>query len=222
MDKLILTLCLFFITSCFASQDVVSNKYFNENEFTGLVKLGTESKDTQLDYELDGTDGKAIHFTSCLQVANTKENDVVTHQFKLFHLLRVNCIAANKYAKASSFKHTNFPGTLSKSLASELPAQAIPNLGGNGLEMRKGLLMGKYEKNLRVGEIKTNSLSVTLTDGIEITYVIMARTDIDGDGYEDWIVRLDWSIPKSFGDGADLMVLFKPSSTSNVKIDWRY
>lgn len=222
MNKLILILFLLCVTSCTINKNATSHKYFNKNNFTGLVQLGSEGRDILLDYELDGTNGKVIHFASCFEVDKTKEEEVVAHQFKLFRLLRINCKAAKIYSESRNFSDTNFPNTWSKSLFSTLPAQAVPNLGGDSLEMRKGSLMGKYEKNIRIEKIKTNNFSVALTSGIEISYVILAHIDFDGDGYEDWLVRLDWSIPKSFGDGADLIVLSKASSNSNIKINWRY
>ena len=222
IGKLVLIIILVGLFSCSINQRVTGQKYFNENEFTGLEQLVTGKKNILLDYELDGSDSKIVHFASCSQVMSMEEDSITPHQFKLLRLLKINCKAAKIYLNSDEFFESYFPKNFSKSFVSELPAQAVPNLGGGDLTLREGLLMGKYEKDLRFWDVSSNSFSVILTNGIEITYVILARTDINSDGVEDWIVRLDWSIPQSFGDGSDLMILSKPSEEDNIKIHWRY
>lgn len=154
------------MTSCSASQKTSGQKLFNKDEFPGLVQIVPDSKSIMLDCELDGTDGQLLKFTSCSQVNATQDDEVIPHQFKLLRLLRIDCRTADIFLNSDTFSRSFFPQSLTGSFPSALPAQTVPSRGGDDLDMRKGALMGGYEKNLR---IDNNRLTLTLTDGEEIT-----------------------------------------------------
>lgn len=221
------------VVSCGPSEDAIEPevgsameqglpKFFNEEEFAGLVELGGGIDNVVLQYELDRTDGGVQVFNSCQDVGSIGDDQVVEHQFRLLRLLRINCRAAEIYFGSGHANESNFPALLSDALVSDFPAHAVPDIGGNALDLRDGMSMGQYEESLISAGDEGVSFDVTLTDGTEITYLIMARADHDGDGAEDWVVRLDWAIPDSFGEGSDLLVLSKPTPEDEIGIAWRF
>lgn len=194
--------------------------FYNENEFAGLVSLGTNYNEINLDYSLDSKDGREIVFKNCADVAKTAELDIVDSDYKLLQLLRINCRAAEYYFKSKACSQSYWPQTLDREFVNNLPAIAIPDLGGDGLKNRKGKMI-QVEPDLKVLAVKANSVEVYLSGDLAITYVILARGDFDQDGFEDMLLRLDWSITSSFGKGFDLVMLSKTSPSQLPIIVWR-
>jgi hypothetical protein len=226
--KLIIT-CLLAIglISCTSEKSIetaivmANSTYFNTEEFTGLLTMGSDYSSARLDYQLDSQTGTPILFNSCEKVALTKESTVLTEQFALFRLLQINCKSLQQYYSAALPRKSYFPPSFSANFIRLLPAAAVPNIGGNSLQGRTGTL-AEQETGLTFNTITPNSATVILDDDMEITYVLMARGDFDNDGVEDMLLRIDWSITSAFGSGFDLLMLSKTAENTPITVQWRY
>jgi hypothetical protein len=218
------TSCVFF-ASCATnkSSGVTENTpYLNQEELTGLVSLGENLSSLHLNYALDSPAGEELHLYSCIAVNNTLETNVETSQYHLLQLMKANCIAAGYYFEALKIgKVPSFlPDTLNASFIKSLPAQAIPNLGGQSLENRNGTLV-ESEKNLQVLSLDERVVELSLADNMVVKYLIMSRGDFNHDGIEDLLLRLDWYISSAFGKGFDLLMVTQTSENAKPSLVWR-
>lgn len=222
MQLLIPILVLLITLGCATRTDSVIPIKFNERDFTGLVSLGDSYKNIKLDYELDDLNKKSMKFTTCQQVDMQGKEKILVSQYRLFVLLQINCAAANHFFSGKPATITHFPEKLSLGLVRLFPAESAPHTGREDMTMRKNMRLEEYEKNLKLKSSDNGAVTVTATEDEEITYIVMARADVNNDSIEDIVVRLDWSIPNSFGQGFDLLVLSKTSAAAPIKLLWRY
>ena len=222
MRLLIPILIILFVVGCDKTADSVIPKKFNESEFTGLVSLGAAYKDIKLDYELEDLNGKSIKFTTCNQVDEYDREKILGSQYRLFTLLQINCVAAKYYFSGKPAVNTQFPEKLSLDLVKSFPAVAAPFTSREDMAKRQNKRLNEYEKKLVLKSLDNGALTIVARDGEEITYTVMTRADVDNDSIEDIVVRLDWNIPKSFGQGFDLLLLSKTSAATPIKLLWRY
>jgi hypothetical protein len=196
-------------------------KYFNENEFVGLEQLGNGNNGIKLDYELDSSGGGTLQFRTCSDVKNAQENEVVQQQFNLLKLMKMNCKAANLYKKAPATSATYWPDKFDAKFVNDFPANTVPDLGGESMHNRNGT-MGEIEPAMKIVDIGAHNFQVLLGGDLDINYVVIARCDFDRDGFEDLLLRLDWSITSAFGKGFDLVILSKTRDDRLPKISWRW
>ncbi|WP_299592183.1 hypothetical protein [uncultured Microbulbifer sp.] len=180
-------------------------KVIYTDNFPGLIELGSNYGESKFDYKLDAKDGSTIQFRTCSDIENTTENSVKEDQFPLFTMLNINCDALKHYFTADHSQKTFFPQKLASEIIQQLPASATPNLGGN----QPPAPNKKISEAFPNAEATTISPTVVRTNlnGLDIDYTLLARGDLDSDGTEDWIVRLDWSNPSAFGNGYELLLI---------------
>lgn len=210
------------LPACAVQSGPGKSKYFNSEKFIGLEAISNDYKQVKLDYQLDGADGEVIMFQSCEDVENAESSGVVTSQFDLYRLLTVNCMAARKIADGTVPAMGYLPEELSPEFLRSIPATAVPNQGGDVQAGRFDTPMGQYEKELTILGSTENSISVKLTDGMEVDYILLGRADVNKDGIEDFVMRLDWAVPESFGRGTDLVVLTRLGEAAPVTLISRY
>ena len=215
-------LVIVFVLGCQTTANTVIPKQFNESEFTGLVSLGSTYADIKLDYELDDLSGKPIKFTNCQQVDGYSKEKIQSSQYRLFTLLHINCAAAKYFFSGKLSVNTQFPEILSMDFIKSLPATVAPFTSREDMAKRQNKWLKDYEKKLVLKSSDNGALTVVATDGEEITYTVMSKADVDNDSNEDIVVRLDWNIPNSFGQGFDLVLLSKTSAVAPIKLLWRY
>lgn len=222
MKLLFSILVILFVAGCETTADSVIPKKFNEVEFTGLVSLGGAYTDIKLDYELDDLNGKPIKFTTCQQVDGFDREKIQSSQYRLLTLLKINCAAAKYYFSGKSSINSQFPEKLSMNFIKSLPATVVPFTSREDMAKRQNKQLKDYEKKLVLKSSDNGAVTVVATDSEEITYTVMSRADVDNDLSEDLVVRLDWNIPNSFGQGFDLVLLSKTSAVAPIKLLWRY
>lgn len=220
VNTLSLLLLSVLVSTCFTRSPKAFPKFFNTDEFVGFVSMSSDCDTVALKYELDGVDGNPVLFKNCDDVKQTLETDIVTHQFHLWRLMQINCKAITMFQNASSSTQSYWASDFNHTFIADLPATAIPDLGGNSLDGRKGLLKD-VEPILKTRNINAYSVLAILCDTMEINYVLMARGDFNHDGIEDILLRLDWYITSAFGKGFSLLMLSKSSFSAESNIVWR-
>ena len=222
MRVLILILIFSGMFGCNPTADSVRSGKFNESDFAGLESLGDAYKHIKLDYELEDLNNKSIKFTTCQQVEGYDREKILASQYRLFTLLQINCAAAKYYFSGKLAVNTHFPDKLSLDLIKLFPAVAVPFTSREDMVKRQNKRLDEYEKKLQLKSLDNGAVTVVATGGEEMTYIVMARADVDNDSTEDIVVRLDWNIPNSFGQGFDLLVFSKTSAVAPIKLLWRY
>jgi hypothetical protein len=195
------------IASCSATPTPPLTTFFNTAEFPGLVVLAPHKSQWQLDYSLDTNEGKTLHFSHCSQVTPAMADVIISEQYPLLQLLQSNCAAATAYLAATPASTSYFPAALSADWISALPTSARPNLGGDNSH-NSDTTLGKVHTNLSININSATAADVIFPDDLVVRYILMARADIDRDGMEDWLVRMDWHITAA-GHGAELIMLSK-------------
>jgi len=209
----------FALAGCSQQSDAAGPRFFNVNQFPGLVGDPGELAPA-LDYTLDSIDAEPLHFRSCADVAATDEDIVEPSQYSLVQLLRINCQAAELFAASQEASFSHFPAELTEAFIAELPATAVPRISDEELERRVGRPLVDYEGKLDITVQPGQALRV-VTPRTEMTYQVMARADFTGDGAEDLLVRIDWQALDAFGGGADLLLLEHTEPAGPVRIGWR-
>ncbi|MCE2030391.1 hypothetical protein [Sessilibacter corallicola] len=202
-------LCSFVLIACSSGQINTGEAiapFINENEITGFIERGDTYESVVLEYSLDTPNGDELQFASCPSIENTSESNVDTSQFYLLQLIKKNCIAAKYYYQSLSTPvyKSYLPNAINEEFIVNLPATTVPDLGGQFLEQRSGILK-EFEEKIEVLSESENSIELALSDDLVINYVVMARGDFNKDGIEDMILRLDWYISSAFGKGFELV-----------------
>lgn len=202
------------------SNSSAAEKHFNSEAFPGLIDIGRSYDDIKLEYALDTRDDQEIYFTSCTQVEKVGESDIVHHQYNLYQLLAYNCLAAKYFHEGDIAESDHLPKNFDTSIITLLPADAIPNRGGNSLEVKPGQSLSSAHtvENINVTD---NTLSAEI-DLTQISYVKLAEADITGDGSQNWIIRMDWRDTDSFGKGTELLIVSKSNVDGPIVIEVRY
>jgi hypothetical protein len=220
---LLITIFVFLVSGCATTKAQRPQREFNFMEFTGLVSKQVKAYgDVALDYDLSDRNGENVHFTSCLQVDATSENDIVTSEYQLYKLLSIHCKAIRIYIEqGTQAKQSFFPEAITKELVAAFPAIAAPQVSKEEMADRLGKRLADDEPGLEVKIVDKNNADV-LTSTDDITYTIIARSDFNQDGIEDLLVSMNWYVIDAFGKGAGLFILEKKSPTDPVTLTWRY
>ena len=196
--------------------------YFNEAAFTGLVALPKTGTDIPLDYDLTKPNGENLHITSCEQVKGFTDTSMDASQYTLYRLLALNCLAAEEFLLGQDATTSFFTEQSLVNIISNLPAMAVPDLGGDGLSAkREGRILIDYEKLLNPTASNPTEVKVELEDKMMADYTLMAKKDLNNDGIEDLIISIGWYILDAFGDGTTLIAVSKTSESSPIEILWR-
>ncbi|TVT50873.1 MAG: hypothetical protein FHP94_00760 [Denitromonas halophila] len=190
---------------------------FNVTAFAGLAKLMPDGSE-RLDYVLDGANGGELRFSRCAQVASTDAVAVREDQTPLFQLLRANCQALARYGAGQPARRSHLAETLTPALMRELPASALPVVGGQATSpagARVDDAPGVNIEALPGGRVRV----LTRTD--DSVYTLMAQGDFDGDGVQDMLLRLDWRTHDAFGRGVDLLQITRRSAGGATELNWR-
>jgi hypothetical protein len=194
---------------------------FNTGVFVGLTSPDVSRyEDVVLDYELDSSDGRPVHFTSCAQVETTSDRTIAASDYSLFKLLFANCVGLKRYLEGRSAERTYFPAQVTVSLVEAFPATAVPRMNDEDIARRQAKTLGAYDPSVKISAGNGGSIHVaTATD--EMQYHVLGRADFTGDGTEDLLVRVDWHVRDASGRGTDLFILEKTSETAPIVVSWR-
>lgn len=194
-------------------------RWFNPTVFDGVESIGTSPYDLRFEVEFYGVDSKVFSIRNCSDIAVMGDGKIAEREFVRWDYLKVNCEAANRFHLAPDMAISYWPNTFDYPLLKILPATATPYLGGQGLDGRTGNL-GDAEATLTV--LGTGEHSVKVSYGsMVVDYVVVARGDLNRDGYQDIFVRMDWYVEDGFGDGSDWAVFTKLFPDAAPLMLWR-
>ena len=196
--------------------------YFNEAAFTGLVTLPKTGTNIHLDYDLTKPSGENLHITSCKQVKAFTDTSIDIREYSLQRLLTLNCMAAEEFLLGQDATTSFFTEQSLVNIISNLPAMAVPDLGGDGLSAkREGRILIDYEKLLNPTASSPTEVKVELENKMMASYTLMAKKDLNNDGIEDLVLLIGWRIIDTFGKGKTLIAVSKTSENSPIEILWR-
>lgn len=199
------------------------DRTFNTAAFPGLTSASRplDYATAKLDYELESATGQPIRFSTCSQVQSTNEADIASPSYPLFRLLSLNCQALKLYTASTVARQSHLPPTQTVPLVKLFPADAVPRLNDEDLARRRGHTLSSCEHNL-VASTKEDGSVCVRTETDEITYTLMARGDFNGDGIQDFLVRVEQTTQGTPDIAADLLLLTRTSPQGPVVIIWRH
>jgi len=190
---------------------------FYPEYFTGLEAVNVvKYESAKLDYDVTTSSNKNMHFSSCMQVEAVKDDDILTSEYHLLTMLRLNCIALKKYTLAGSATKTFMNELLIDEKVNNLPATAYPYVNSYDKKTREGKNLKNYHKKL-VTKISSDGAIEVETETDNLTYNIIAIGDFNGDKNLDALIRIDWHVINAFGKGSKLVLITKNSTDSNFE-----
>lgn len=196
-------------------------RWFNTSAFPGLVPdTASAYASARLDYELDSPDGKVLRLTRCEEVENLKDTEVAPAQYPLLRMLRLNCLALQRFSQSAAAQRTFLPGKLTLPLLQQLPADAVPKLNQEDLGRRSGKLLSVLEPSINIEVLDDFSVRTT-TPEEATTYIVMGRADFDHDGTEDLLVRVESSPADGADPATDLLLLTRTHRDGPIRVIWR-
>ena len=212
-------LALLLAGACWAG--AAPQREFEARHFTGLTaKLITREDDATLDIDFDRTGGGLLRFSHCREVQPGLLAQVVPSQAALAEILRLNCLAVQRYAGSQPAKHRHLPARWSASAVAKMPADLLPVLGpadqgkaASGAVSTLGRQAGaRHITQAADGAVRVNSAEVTAL------FHRLARADFDGDGNEDWLLRIDWGARQGDARGSALVLVARPAARGPTQV----
>ena len=169
---------------------------FEPRNFTGLTaKVISSEDDATIDFDFDKLGGGPLHLAHCREVP-TKLMDLVKDPQGIYaEKLRLNCLAVHRYANSQPARRSHMPAHWSRDAVAKLPAQVLPELGPDDAATPT-VTQPRLTLARRPGarHITLNRYGDVRVDGPEVhaLFYRLAQADFNGDGYQDWLLRMDW------------------------------
>ncbi len=211
MKKFTIPLFLILLSSCSNTSESYQPQFFSNN-FVGLTSdKVVDYQSVQLDYDLTSPDEKNVNFSSCQQVDSTKDQDILTSEYHLLTMLRLNCKALKMYTEAGEAKTSYLRKLLDEKTIRNFPATAYPYVNNEDKAKRLNKTLSEYHTYLE-SELLPNGATRIETDVDTVIYQTVATGDFNNDSIEDVLIRIDWSVKNAFGKGSKLVLMTKKSS----------
>lgn len=202
--------------ACASSSEAERPRFFNSAEFPGLVDgAPTSYEGAKLDFELHSRSGGALHIKSCPQVAALDVNRLLPSNYPQYRLLAINCEALKVFTQSRSATRSFLPPALTVSLIESLPATAVPTAGDEDRARRQGKRLAAFAPDLDITVTEPDAAVVASTEG-ELFYVVMGRGDVDDDGSEDLLLRVQSRANDALGAGVALFIVSRRSEHGPV------
>jgi hypothetical protein len=214
-----LAIALVSVTLCACGPFITEKDYFNYREFDGRsVSNGDITLDTELTSPLQGK----VKVKSCKQAKSINKAAFSGSEYLRYQKMMADCHAAEQYVSGRSAKQNYFQGMSLAEILQKMPAISVPQLDELSFNKRHGKTLQDYESSLDLDEVSENSISTTLANRFKVKYILMARRDVNQDGIEDVIIRLQWKTDSAVLDNTALIALTKYATNDPIKILWRY
>lgn len=212
------SLALLLAAACAAAAAAAPRREFETRNFTGLTaKTITTDDDATLDIDFDRSTGGLLRFAHCRELKPDLLAQVQPSQAVLAETLRLNCLAVHRYASSAEARHSNLPARWSASAVGEMPAELLPQLGPAGAAASpEGSLAQRLGKG-HIALAKDGAVRVTGTEVVAL-FQRLARADFDGDGNEDWLLRIDWAARQGDARGSALVLIARPAAKGPLRV----
>lgn len=217
MNIIKLSLFTFILVACSNLSADNFKPVFYPEYFTGLeTENVVKYENAKLDYDLTNSNNKNIHFSSCPQVDAVKDDDVLTSEYHLLTMLRLNCNAMKKYTIAGSANKSFLAELIADKNINNLPATAYPYVNNYDKKTRAGKTLKSYQKKL-IAKVSSDGTILVETETDNLIYNIISIGDFNGDKIQDALIRIDWHVISAFGKGSKLVLITKKTAESNFE-----
>ena len=196
---------------CSASAAAPPQRAFEPRNFTGLTaKVISSEDDATIDFDFDTYGGGGLHFAHCREVPARLMDLVKDPQGIYAEELRLNCLAVHRYANSQPAHRSHMPARWSRDAVAKLPAQVLPELGPDDAATptvtQPRLTLARRPGGRRITLDRDGDVRV---DGTEVyaLFYRLAQADFNGDGYQDWLLRMDWGAKEGSMKGSQLLVV---------------
>lgn len=172
-------------------------------------------------YALSRREGAEKVFETCDAILAYPEEDTLPSEYYFYRQFSVECYAAKKFLEAGPASDSFLSGGL-PAFFLKLPATATVRFGEAApFEERQGVTIEQYFPGVAIKETSSDTVSAEL-DGADVNYTVIARGDLDNDGYEDIIVLVTYQLIEGAARGVNLFALSKPDENAAIDILWHY
>lgn len=196
---------------CSAAAAAPPQRAFEARNFTGLTaKVISSEGDATIDFDFEKLSGGRLHLAHCHEVPTGLMDLVKDPQGIHAEILRLNCLAVHRYARSQPARLSHMPARWSRDAVAKLPAQVLPELGPDDAatptvtQPRLTLARRPGGRHITLG--RHGDVSV---DGAEVRALFyrLAQADFNGDGYQDWLLRMDWGAQEASMKGSQLLLV---------------
>lgn len=221
------SLALWLVGGCWAASP--PQREFEPRHFTGLTaKVITGDDDATLDIDFDRVGGGLLRVAHCREVLPNQRAPgqpnllarVLPSQAPLAEILRLNCLAVQRYVKSQPARGSHLPARWSAAAVAKMPADLLPQLGPSDQPAAApsgGGTLARRPGSRRITQAADGAVRVT---GAEVVALFhrLARADFDGDGNEDWLLRIDWAARQGDARGSELVLVGRPVKGGPIRV----
>ena len=204
----VLFLCAAFaVSACTSDQgETTIPGVFN----TPLTLFDSVKTDEQLlfpeGYDLENEEGKGFGIIDCDALAALDRDAVASRDFSHYLYYRADCMGATAYLAGSDATVSFLRNLDIADIVPLLPATVKPELNSRSDPPAEGLTLGKLQQDLSLSAISKNSVTAKF-DIFDADYEILGLRDVNEDGIEDMILRLNYAIVEASGRGTHVYFL---------------
>jgi hypothetical protein len=199
----------------------VPQRDFEPRHFTGLTaKVITRDDDATLDIDFDRVGGGVLRFAHCREVLPNLLAQVLPSQATLAEILRLNCLAVHRYALSQPATHSHLPPRWSAAAVAKMPAELLPQMVPADqavVASGRGGTLARHPGARRITQAADGAVRVNGSEVVALFHRL-ARADFDGDGKEDWLLRIDWAARRGDARGSELVLVARPVADGPLRV----
>ena len=195
---------------------------FEPRYFTGLTAkhVATED-DARLDIDFDKVGGGLLRFGHCREVKPELLAQVVPSQDTLAEILRLNCLAVHRYANSQPASRNHMPARWSRDGVAKLPAEVLPELGPDDATTptlsHPRITLARRPGARHISPVSDGYFRVNGTE-VRALFCRLAQADFNGDGYQDWLLRMNWGAQHGSMKGSQLLLVTRLSAGGPLRV----
>ena len=163
-----------------------------------------------------------VLFTSCKEVIDFNQDWVAAgRHFRDFRGLKVDCKALDIYSQSAVAKHSYLPAELTGQVVKKLPSLVVPPVSSEDKARRRGNTLGELHPELRIIANDRGGMTLNTSDS-EVDIDLIGRADVDGDGYQDWLLRVFRDFIGGRGNITALVCVTRMGSSRQFELDRLY
>ncbi len=207
-------------------QGALALAWFNPSVFQASVSYDDEYESIKFNPELLSKSGMEQESSGCAELKELSGASI-THgpsptESSLWPRLEINCYAAWRFLDSQSSFIRFWPAEFEVSTVLSLPLVTLPNAAESGLSSDDiaGAKLSDGANDYKAS--KVSEYQVEIEHGVwKVSYELVAKTDFNFDGIEDWFIRMDWQASAESSWGSGWVVLTKLSDTASPIVLWR-